>query len=143
MSRASEVGRVIEFVDGYEELIKTFQLMTSQLELCQRSLAGYLEQKRALFPRFYFVSDPVILEILSQSTDPTAVQAHLPSLFDNIAQISFNPDLAKQVVAIHSAEGESLRLTEPVLADGNIESWLVNLEQEARMSVIDAVALRQ
>lgn len=140
MSRASEVGRVIEFVDGYEELIKTFQLMTSQLELCQRSLAGYLEQKRALFPRFYFVSDPVILEILSQSTDPTAVQAHLPSLFDNIAQISFNPDLAKQVVAIHSAEGESLRLTEPVLADGNIESWLVNLEQEARMSVIDAVA---
>ncbi len=140
MSRANDVGRVIEFVNGFDELIKTFQIMTSQLESCQRSLAGYLEQKRALFPRFYFVSDPVILEILSQSTDPTAIQAHLPSLFDNIAQITFNPNFAKQVVAIHSAEGEALSLTEPVLADGNIESWLVNLEQEARMSVIDAVA---
>lgn len=140
MSRAYEVGRVIEFVNGYDELVKTFQTMTSQLELCQRSLAGYLEQKRALFPRFYFVSDPVILEILSQSTDPTAVQAHLPSLFDNVAQVSFNPDLAKQIIAIHSAEAESMRLTEPVLADGNIESWLVNLENEVRLSVIDAVA---
>ena len=140
MSRANDVGRVIEFVNGYEELTKTFQSMTCQLELCQRSLAGYLEQKRALFPRFYFVSDPVILEILSQSTDPTSVQSHLPSLFDNIAQISFSSDFAKQIVAIHSAESESLQLTERVLADGNIESWLVNLEQEARMSVIDAVA---
>jgi dynein heavy chain len=40
--------------DGREELLKTF---FADIELCEKALNEYLEQKKKIFARFYFVSN--------------------------------------------------------------------------------------
>ena len=61
--------------------------MNKQLEEIQKSLDMYLETKREAFPRFYFISNDDLLEILGQSKNPEAIQAHLKKLFDNIKSL--------------------------------------------------------
>lgn len=57
MAKASETGNVCECAAN-EMLRTSLPVMYTELEKCQKSLEGYLEQKRNKFPRFYFVSNP-------------------------------------------------------------------------------------
>ena len=54
----------------------TLTHLSEQLEFCQRSLTQYLDEKRKLFPRFYYVSDAVLLAILSSHNDVEEVSKH-------------------------------------------------------------------
>lgn len=66
------------------DLLETLIGMNTILEDIQKSLDMYLETKRHIFPRFYFLSNDDLLEILGQSRNPEAVQPHLKKCFDNI-----------------------------------------------------------
>lgn len=61
--------------------------MSAKLEEIQKALDMYLETKRQIFPRFYFLSNDDVLEILGQSQNPSAMQPHLKKCFDNIKSL--------------------------------------------------------
>ena len=59
------------------KLFDRLEHLQSQLVLCEKALAEYLETKRLAFPRFYFVSSADLLDILSNGNQPEKVRANI------------------------------------------------------------------
>ena len=76
------------------------------LQKITKELNTYLENTRAKFARFYFLSNDQLLHILSQVKEVERVQEHLRSIFENIARLQFNTD--KTIKAMYSVEDEKV-----------------------------------
>ena len=113
----------------------------------QKSLEDYLLTKRMAFPRFYFLSNDELLEILAQSREPRAVQPHVRKIFDAIAYLEFvdEPDPKeddeenKKITStmMRSAETEEVRFSSGVPIINNVENWLTEVERAMRQTLYD------
>ena len=137
MIRSQEMRGVISCCQN-ELLQTTLPALYTELEKCQKSLEGYLEQKRGKFPRFYFVSNPVLLLILSQGSDPQQMQPYYEKVFDSIDRVVHSRQDKTQIIELQSIIGttkETIMLNRPLKAVGNIEDWLGGLELEMQRSM--------
>ncbi|KAJ3127608.1 Dynein heavy chain 2, axonemal, partial [Nowakowskiella sp. JEL0407] len=124
----------------FPNLLDTLTDMNTKLEKIQKSLDMYLETKRQAFPRFYFISNDDLLEILGQSKDPNAVQPHLKKCFDNIHKLELNVTGSdsrrhSEAVGMYSGDGEFVPFHQPVVLDGPVESWLTETETNMRVTL--------
>lgn len=132
----------------YPGLYDTLQRNNELLDQIMKCLESYLETKRVAFPRFYFLSNDELLDILAQTRNPHAVQPHLRKCFDAIAKLEFGtrpagddasagdtPVLTSDIIAMISPEGERVALGKGLKARGNVEDWLRKVEDSMFLSL--------
>ncbi|KAM8956225.1 dynein axonemal heavy chain 9 isoform 2-T2 [Lycaon pictus] len=135
---AQKTPNVVEATNkpGLYEKLEDLQ---SRLYLCEKALAEYLDTKRLVFPRFYFLSSSDLLDILSNGTAPQQVQRHLSKLFDNMAKMQFQLDTSEKPTKIslgmYSKEGEYVAFSEPCDCSGQVEIWLNRVLAHMRATV--------
>ena len=109
--------------------LASFQKASETLDRIQKNLEEYLETKRMAFPRFYFLSNDELLEILAQTKNVQAVQPHMSKCFDGIKSLDFGDDpKSVDIYAMFSGEGERVGLGKNLKARGNVEQWLSAVE---------------
>ncbi|XP_028415382.1 dynein heavy chain 8, axonemal-like isoform X2 [Dendronephthya gigantea] len=90
--RARDTKNVLQCcVGGDIPKIQVLKHLYEELDVCFKSLQVYLNARRKVFPRFYFVSDLVLLAILSQPYTLDSVKPHFKSLFVDLADIALKP----------------------------------------------------
>ena len=133
LAAAKAKPRAIKFCAD-TKLLEKFQESNKFLDLVQKGLSDYLETKRAAFARFYFLSNDELLEILSQTKDPTRVQPHLKKCFEGITRVDFSESLI--ISAMYSAEGERVEMKDTIDPKGkNVEVWMNEVERQMCVSV--------
>jgi len=121
---------------GFLEMFKKNNEMLDTINKC---LEDYLEGKRAVFSRFYFLSNDELLEILSQTRNFLAVQPHVQKCFDAIKSLEFNvsgtdedtgkPIYTNDILAMNCPKGEKVMYGKGLKARGNVEVWLGDVEK--------------
>ena len=110
---------------------KSLERLADLLNKIQKALGEYLERERASFPRFYFVGDEDLLEIIGNSKEILRIMKHLKKMFAGISTIKLDDDLT-QILGMASREGEEVAFKDPIqLKDyPKINDWLTKLEAE-------------
>ncbi len=120
---------------------KSMERLADLLNKIKKALGEYLERERSSFPRFYFVGDDDLLEIIGNSKDILRIMKHLKKMFAGIATIMLDDELS-QIQGMASREGEEVVFTEPIILKDypKINDWLARIETMMRLSLANLLS---
>lgn len=121
-------------------LLEAMESANNMLEDIENGVNAYLEKKRLYFPRFFFLSNDEMLEILSETKDPLRVQPHLNKCFEGINRLKFDEKLdIHSMLSIEKEEVQFLNIISTEAAKGSVEKWLLQVQGEMLAAVRDQI----
>ncbi|KAL2864679.1 dynein heavy chain [Aspergillus lucknowensis] len=119
---------------------KSLERLAELLNKIQKALGEYLERERVSFPRFYFVGDEDLLEIIGNSNDIFRVAKHFKKMFAGLSGVLMDDD--SNIVGFTSKEGEEVRLKKEVnlVKTPRINDWLSALENSMKSTLAELLA---
>ncbi|XP_066262863.1 dynein heavy chain, cytoplasmic isoform X3 [Euwallacea similis] len=119
---------------------RALERLADLLGKIQKALGEYLERERTSFPRFYFVGDEDLLEIIGNSKNIARLQKHFKKMFAGVASIILNEDNTV-ILGIASREGEEVAFRTPVstVEHPKINEWLSLVEKEMRVTLASSL----
>lgn len=134
MERAKGQPKMIELAEG-EDLLEELKQANRSLDVVEKGLNDFLETKKLAFPRFFFLSNDELLEILSEGKDPIKIQPYMKKCFEAIDRIEFTERTT--MTSMISVEGEKVALSQEVdpARTGAVEQWMLEFEDVMKDSV--------
>lgn len=140
MKKVAKSPKVMDVLNipGVQRLLERLADLLGKI---QKALGEYLERERTSFPRFYFVGDEDLLEIIGNSKNVARLQKHFKKMFAGVASIILNEDNTV-ILGIASREGEEVAFVRPVstIEHPKINEWLTLVEKEMRFSLASYLA---
>ena len=116
---------------------KSLERLAELLNKIQKALGEYLERERISFPRFYFVGDEDLLEIIGNSNDTMRIAKHFRKMFAGLSGLLM--DQESTITGFVSKEGEQVQLKKPIslVKTPKINDWLAALESNMKLSLAE------
>jgi len=114
-------------------LTVALQQNNENVDHIMKSLSNFLETKRGEFPRFSFLSDDELLEILAKQSDPNAIQGFLKQLFDGLYKLRLSD--TNDSLAMISKEGEEIEFKRAVKHVAKVEEWLNRIQDDMKLTL--------
>ncbi|CAK8687664.1 unnamed protein product [Clavelina lepadiformis] len=115
---------------------RSLERLADLLGKVQKALGEYLERERGSFPRFYFVGDEDLLEIIGNSKSISKLQKHFKKMFAGITALALDAD-ETLVNGIFSKEAEEVIYKSPIAIHKHpkINEWLTMVEKEMKRTL--------
>lgn len=146
MKKANKTPYVLDVLN-IPNAQKSLERLAEMLNKIQKALGEYLEKERVSFPRFYFVGDEDLLEMIGNSNDTLRIAKHFKKMFAGLSGLVMDDETV--ISGFSSKEGEVVRLKKEIslAKTPRINDWLTLLENGMKSTLaellVEAVAVYQ
>ncbi|GMR33327.1 hypothetical protein PMAYCL1PPCAC_03522, partial [Pristionchus mayeri] len=131
---------ILSHLSSVQQMSTQLQQLLGLFDNVEAGFNSYLQKKRTAFPRLHLLSHSELLDLLSQSREPSSVSSFIHLLFTKIKAFVMNG--RGELTHLRSVHDELYALTTMVNASiykHHVEKWLVELERESAKSLRDQI----
>ncbi|AMD19130.1 HBR229Cp [Eremothecium sinecaudum] len=128
-----DAENVIEILH-VQAILPTLKRMVESLTKIRKSLNDFLEAQRKLFPRFYFLGNEDLLQIIGAGDNFSEFSSHLSKLFSSVSSFIHDDNYIKGVTSL---EGEKLLFANPikVTSTSKLDEWMNDVDLEIKLTL--------